>query len=532
MSIRINNLILDIEEEMELLHKKAAIKLNIKEDHIKKLKIVKESIDARKRNNIKFNYCLDIECDDEEKVIKSITDNDIRLEKPIILEEIIIGERKLTERPVIIGFGPAGIFASLLLARKGYKPLIIERGENVECRNISVEKFWKAGKLNIESNVQFGEGGAGTFSDGKLTTKIKDRRCDFILEEFIKAGAKEEIIYRGKPHIGTDILKDVVKNIREEIISLGGEIHFNSKLQHINYNDGRVKYIIVNDNEIPCEVLVLATGHSSRDTYEMLNNIGIAMEPKAFTLGVRIEHLQDFINENQYGRFAGHPRLKAADYRLVHNIKRFNRSVYSFCMCPGGEVVAAASEEKRLVTNGMSYYKRNKENANSALVVTVNPEDFQGNSPLKGMEFQRYYEELAYNLVGDYIAPVQLVGDFLKDRRSTKLGRVMPSYRPGYEFRELSKCLPSYIIDALKIGINNFDSKIKGYGASDSVLTGIETRTSAPVKIIRNEFLESISLKGLYPVGEGSGYAGGIISSAIDGVKVAECIMREFSPED
>ena len=384
-------------------------------------------------------------------------------------------------------------------------------------------------KLNLESNVQFGEGGAGAFSDGKLTTRIKDNRCGYVLEELVKAGAPDEIIYSGKPHVGTDLLKGVVKNIRKEIIRLGGEVRFNSKLEKVNIKDGKLKSIIVNGEEIPCEALILAIGHSSRDTYEMLFREGVFMQPKAFAVGVRIEHPQKMIDESQYGKYAGHPRLKAADYRLAYQSEKTGRGIYSFCMCPGGVVVAAASEENRLVSNGMSYHARDLENANSALVVTVGPDDFEGSSPLKGMEFQRHYESLAYNLGGGgYKAPIQLVGDFMKDEVSKKLGCVIPSYKPGFEFRDLRECLPNYVVDSLKDGITKFDTRIKGYGMNDAVLTGIETRTSAPVRVSRNENLESINTSGLYPCGEGAGFAGGIISAAVDGIKVAEKIISKY----
>ena len=386
------------------------------------------------------------------------------------------------------------------------------------------------GKLNLESNVQFGEGGAGTFSDGKLATRIKDHRCTFVLDELIKAGAPAEIKYESKAHVGTDLLKGVVKNIREEIKSLGGEVNFNSKLEKITYEDDKLKSIIVNGQEISCIALVLAIGHSSRDTYEMLCKEKVSMEAKAFAIGVRIEHPQELINISQYGDNHKHPKLQAADYRLTYQSDKLKRGVYSFCMCPGGVVVAAASEEGRLVSNGMSYHARNLKNANSALVVTVSPEDFEGDSPLRGMEFQRHYESLAFKLGGgNYKAPVQLVGDFMKDRPSTKLGKVTPSYTAGYEFKELKNCLPQYVIEALKEGIENFDKKIKGYASEDAVLTGIETRTSAPVRIHRDKTLESINVCGLYPTGEGAGFAGGIISAAVDGIKVAEHIIEKFN---
>lgn len=529
MAIRINNIALGLDDNEKLLYKKASKKLRINENEINELKIIKKSIDARKKNDIKFNYCIDIICNNEKKVLSKIHDKDVKFEEIKEREAIVHGNEELNSRPVVVGFGPAGIFAALTLAREGYKPVVYERGEDVDKRTETVDKFWKTGELNLESNVQFGEGGAGAFSDGKLTTRIKDFRCAFVLDELIKAGAPGEIRYESKAHVGTDLLKGVVKNIREEIKRLGGEVHFSSKVESINYEDGKLSSIVVNGEERPCQALVLATGHSSRDTYEMLYEKGVSMEAKAFAIGVRIEHPQEVINLSQYGESYKHPKLHAADYRLTYQSEKLKRGVYSFCMCPGGVVVAAASEDGRLVSNGMSYHARDLENANSALVVTVSPEDFEGDSPLRGMEFQRHYESLAFKLGGgDYKAPVQLVGDFMKDRVSTKLGKVTPSYTAGYVFRELKDCLPSYVIEALKEGIQNFDKKIKGYGDDDAVLTGIETRTSAPVRIHRNATLESTNVEGLYPTGEGAGFAGGIISAAVDGIKVAEHIINKF----
>lgn len=532
MAIRINNIQLDINEDISLLKEKVVKKLRIKENAISDFKIIKESIDARKKNAIKFNYCIDICCENEKSVVDKLQDKDVKIEEAGFNEKIECGNKKLEHRPIVIGFGPAGLFSALLLARKGYRPIVFERGEDVDNRTKTVEKFWATGELNTESNVQFGEGGAGAFSDGKLTTRIKDKRCDLILDVLVKSGAPEEIIYMGKPHVGTDILKTVVKNIREEIKSLGGEIHFSSKLEKIITKDCKVKSIIVNGNEIPCSELILAIGHSSRDTYEMLNDIGVFMEPKPFAIGVRVEHPQDIIDKNQYGEYANHPRLKTAEYRLTYTAETTNRPVYSFCMCPGGVVVGASSEENRLVVNGMSYHARDSKNANSAIVVGVGPNDFEGNSPLSGMNFQRHYEELAYKLGGgNYKAPVQKISDFMKDRVSEKLVGLTPTVNPGYEFKDLRQCLPNYVSQSLKEGFNNFDRKIKGFGASgNGVMIGIETRTSAPVKITRNENLESISIKGLYPAGEGAGFAGGIVSAAVDGLKIAENIIREYSP--
>lgn len=531
MTIRINNLSIGLDDDIKLLKKKASKKLRISVDEIKNFKIVRESIDARNKDNIKLTYAIEFEHKDEEKLINRIHDNDVKIDNSKYEPDVKPGNEILNHRPIVVGLGPAGLFSALMLAQKGYKPLVIERGEDVDKRTETVDKFWRTGELNLESNVQFGEGGAGSFSDGKLTTRIKDKKCDYVLSELVKAGAPKEIRYEAKPHVGTDILKDVVKNIRKQIISLGGEIRFSSKLEYIKNNQGKIKSIIVNGDEIPCDALVLALGHSSRDTYEMLNSIGIFMEPKAFAIGVRIEHPQEMINVGQYGKMTNHPKLQAASYNLTYQSRALNRGVYSFCMCPGGVVVAAASEDKRLVSNGMSYHARNEENSNSALVVTVGPEDFEGTSVLRGMEFQRYYEALAYKVGGgDYKAPVQLLGDFVNDRKSTKLGKVKPSYKPGFEFADMRECLPYYVVEGIKDGINNFDRKIKGYGREDAVLTGIETRTSAPVKITRNERLESISLSGLYPCGEGAGFAGGIVSAAVDGIKVAERIIEKYRP--
>ena len=530
MAIRITNVNLSIDDELDILENKICKKLNISKDNINNLTIIKKSIDARKKNDIKINYCVDIVCDNEEKIISKIQDKDVKFEEIKEVEIIKSGTEELKSRPVVVGFGPAGIFAALTLARQGYKPIVYERGEDVDKRTKTVEKFWNDGELNLESNVQFGEGGAGTFSDGKLTTRIKDHRCTFILDELIKAGAPSEIKYESKAHVGTDLLKGVVKTIREEIKSLGGEVNFNSKLEKITSEDGKLKSIIVNGKEISCVALVLAIGHSSRDTYEMLCEEKVSMEAKAFAIGVRIEHPQELINISQYGDNHKHPKLHAADYRLTYQSEKLKRGIYSFCMCPGGVVVGAASEEGRLVSNGMSYHARDLKNANSALVVTVSPEDFEGDSPLRGMEFQRYYESLAFKLGGgNYKAPVQLVGDFMKNRPSTKLGKVTPSYTGGYEFKELKNCLPKYVVEALKEGIKNFDNKIKGYASEDAVLTGIETRTSAPVRIHRDKTLESINVCGLYPTGEGAGFAGGIISAAVDGIRVAEHIIEKFN---
>lgn len=533
MSIKMNNITLSIDADISELKKKAFKKLNITESEVKTFKILRESIDARRKDSIKLNYSVEIECEGEARLVTKASSKDIILEKIENEAEFEFGSKKMKCRPVIIGMGPAGMFAGLLMAQNGYKPVIFERGQAVDERSKTVAAFWKNGKLDLNSNVQFGEGGAGTFSDGKLTTRIKDKRCSLVLNEFVANGAPEDIIYNGKPHIGTDVLKTVVKNIRNKIIELGGEIKFSSTLEDIIIKDSKISSIKVNGDEINCENLILAIGHSSRDTYTMLYNRGVLMESKAFAIGARVEHLRTVIDEAQYGKYAEHPKLMSADYRLTHTSKKLARSVYSFCMCPGGVISAASSEEEMLVTNGMSYHARNGKNSNSAIVVSVSPDDFLGNSPLAGMEFQRYYERLAFKAGGgSYKAPVQKVADFLNDKVSTKLGKVIPTYKPGYEFSDMRKCLPDYVCDALKEGFMSFENKIKGFTSEDAVLTGIETRTSAPLRMIRNEMLQSLSAEGLYPTGEGAGFAGGIISAAVDGIKSAERLMAIYKPSN
>ncbi|SEF62923.1 hypothetical protein SAMN05660865_00641 [Caloramator fervidus] len=531
MPVRINNIRLSIEDDPKSLIYIAAKTAKIKVEDIRNFKIIKESVDARRKGKIDFVYQVIFECPNEMLVVEKVGSKDVLYEEKQEALKIEYGKEKLSHRPVVIGLGPAGLFAGLLLAQHGYKPIIFERGKCVDERDKDIDIFWKEGILNTESNIQFGEGGAGTYSDGKLTTRIKDKRCDFVLEEFVKAGAPQEITYVAKPHIGTDILKTVVKNIRNKIISLGGEIHFNSKVTDFKIVDGKINSVVVNGNiEVPCDVVILAIGHSARDTYEVLFKKGLMISQKPFAIGVRIEHLQSMIDENQYGKFAGHPRLKAADYRLTYTTKE-GRPVYSFCMCPGGIVVAASSEENMVVTNGMSEYARDKENANSAIVVGVNPSDFGSSHPLAGVEFQRHYERLAFEVgKGGYLAPVQLVGDFLKDSLSKKIGKVKPSYPRGYNFALLKNCLPKFVVDSLKEALLEFDKKIKGFAGYDAILTGIETRTSSPIRMERNEYLESVNISGLYPTGEGAGYAGGIISAAVDGIKVAERIMQKYRP--
>lgn len=533
MTIRINNLRLSLDQDISELKDMSCKKLRVKDRDIKDFRIIKESIDARRKSRIDFIYSVELHLDkDEEKVAERLGDRDIVFEEPVPVKQVEYGDKKLKHRPVIIGSGPAGLFAGLLLAQNGYKPVIFERGKNAYERTDAVKKFWNTGEFDPECNVQFGEGGAGTFSDGKLTTRIKDPRCGIVLDELVKNGAPSEIVYNYKPHIGTDILKEVVANIRNEIVRLGGEVNFSSKLTDVKIDKGAVSSITLNDTiHTECGVLVLAIGHSARDTIEMLFGRGILITPKPFAVGFRIEHNQYMIDEAQYGKYANHPKLRAADYRLTYQSSKYRRPCYTFCMCPGGLVVAAASEENSVVTNGMSEYARDRENANSAIVCGVNPGDYGNSSPMSGIEFQRSLERMAYRLGGGgYLAPVQRVDDFINGRVTKKIGRVKPSYTRGYTFADLNQCVPPYVASVIKEALLNFDGKIKGFGSSDGILTGVETRTSSPVRIERNEICQSVNITGLYPAGEGAGYAGGIITAAVDGIRVAEEIMKIYGP--
>lgn len=520
----------DFDTEREALCKIILSKLKISEKELIEFKIFKKSIDARKKDEIFYVYTVDIDVHNEERILCKCSSKGIIPTPDISYKGVRSGTEDMAERPVVIGMGPAGLFAGLMLSRNGYRPIILERGEDVETRTTKINKFWNNSPLDTESNVQFGEGGAGTFSDGKLTTLINDSRCRTILEEFIRAGAPQEILYKSKPHIGTDMLKSTVKNIRQEIIAYGGEVRFKAKVTDFIIKDGNIDALIINDNEmLHCKVIMLAIGHSARDTFEVLHRRGISMNQKSFSIGVRIEHPQDIINQAQYGVTAGYPGLGAADYKLSYHSKN-GRSAYTFCMCPGGYVVAAASEEQSVVTNGMSEYKRNGDNANSALLVGVTPVDFQSHHPLAGIEFQRRWERLAYQAGGEnYRAPVQLTGDFLDDQPSTQWGSVKPTYKPGIEFALLKNCLPDYVIETIKEAIVYFNTRVKGFAMPDSILTGVETRSSSPVRINRDgNYLSNIH--GIYPMGEGAGYAGGIMSSAVDGVKTAEKVMVKYAP--
>ena len=494
--------------------------------------VFRRGYDARKRSNILFVFTLDVELKDEAAVVNRLktANNDAHISPtPDTRYKFVTrAPEGLKSRPVVIGTGPCGLLAGLVLAQMGFRPIILERGKAVRERTKDTWGLWRNNKLNPESNVQFGEGGAGTFSDGKLYSQIKDPQHHGrkVLEEFVKAGAPEEIIYVSKPHIGTFRLVKMVENMRATITELGGEIRFSSKVDRINIEKGAVTGVTLADEEsIAAEHVVLAIGHSARDTFQMLYEQGVFIEAKPFSIGFRVEHPQALIDRARFGPSAGNELLGAADYKLVHHCKN-GRSAYSFCMCPGGQVVAATSEEGRVVTNGMSQYSRAERNANAALVVNVNPEDFPGDyktNPLAGIDFQRLWESAAFVAGGSiYAAPAQRIGDFLAGRPSTALGEVDPSYQPGVHMTDLSSCVPPYVIEALREAIPAFDKQIRGFAMADAVLTGVETRTSSPIRITRNAACQSLNTRGLYPAGEGAGYAGGILSAAVDGIKVAE----------
>ena len=527
--LRVSNLKLTIDEDISILKKLVIKKLGIKENELLKYSIYKESIDARKKGNMMFVYTVDVELKNEEKVLKRKHKDVVQVKQKSYIG-VKSGNIEPKGRIAVIGSGPAGLFASLLLAQNGYCPIMIERGSDVDKRTDDVNNFWKNRIFNKKSNVQFGEGGAGTFSDGKLTTRAKDIRCRKVLEELVNHDAPDEILYSHKPHVGTDILKNVVKNIREDIKHLGGEVRFESQMTDICIENNKITSITINESEkIEVEAAILAIGHSARDTYEMLYKRGVTIIQKPFAIGARIEHPQQMINKSQYGEYFNHPRLGAADYRLIEHTSN-GRTAYTFCMCPGGSVIASASEENEVVTNGMSEHSRDKENANSALLVNVSPEDFDSDYPLAGVEFQRKYEQLAFKLGGEnYNAPAQLVGDFLKDKASTSIGDVNPSYNPGITLTSLDECLPGFVVETMKEGIIKLGRKLEGFDMYDAILTGVETRSSSPIRIVRNEeTLEAMNVAGLFPCGEGAGYAGGIVTAAVDGIKCAEKIIEKY----
>jgi len=534
--IRITELHLPIDHAPQALEAAILNQLGIASKDLVRFEVFKRSYDARKNSTLTFIYTLDVSVRDEASVLKKhMHDPHVRPSPDTSYHFVAMsGDHRLAKsdlRPVVIGFGPCGIFAALLLAQMGLKPIVLERGKAVRERTQDTWALWRKKILNPESNVQFGEGGAGTFSDGKLWSQVKDPKFygRKVLHEFVKAGAPEEILYVSKPHIGTFRLVGMVEKIRQEIINLGGEVRFGQKVIGFDIDNHVLQGLHMESGEyLRADHVVLALGHSARDTFEKLLDAGVYMEAKPFSVGFRIEHPQSLIDRARLGPHAGHPLIGAADYKLVHHAKN-GRSVYSFCMCPGGTVVAATSEPNRVVTNGMSQYSRNERNANAGIVVGIDPSDYPG-GPLAGIAFQRELESRAFILGGsNYQAPGQLVGDFLQGKPSTEFGGVVPSYKPGVHLTDLATSLPGYAIEAIREAIPAFEKKIKGFAMPDAVLTGVETRTSSPLQIKRGPDYQSINTKGLYPAGEGAGYAGGIMSAGIDGIKVAEAIALDLT---
>ncbi|OZI30165.1 hypothetical protein CAL29_19080 [Bordetella genomosp. 10] len=531
--LRISEIKLPLDHAEEALRSAIVQKLEIADDELLSFSIYRRGYDARKQANILLVYSVDAVLRDEAAVLARHGGSPHVAPTPDMTYRFVAdaGAAPGAARPVVVGMGPCGLFAGLILAQMGFRPIILERGKAVRERTKDTWGLWRKEVLHPESNVQFGEGGAGTFSDGKLYSQIKDPRHlgRKVLDEFVRAGAPEEILYVSKPHIGTFRLVSMVEKMRATIESLGGEVRFEQRVADLDLHHGQLRGLTLASGEyLPCTHLVLAIGHSARDTFEMLHERGVFLEAKPFSIGFRIEHPQSLIDRARFGKFVRHPLLGAADYKLVHHAGN-GRSVYSFCMCPGGTVVAATSEPNRVVTNGMSQYSRAERNANAGIVVGITPDDYPG-GPLAGIAFQRQWESRAYELGGGgYHAPGQTVGDFVAGRPSTALGSVQPSYKPGVTPTDLSTALPDYAIEAIREALPAFDRKLKGYAMHDAVLTGVETRTSSPLRITRNnDDYQSVNTAGLFPAGEGAGYAGGIYSAAIDGIEVAEAVARDI----
>ena len=531
--IEIRGLKTPVINSIDILEKKIAKKLRLK--YVPKYVILKRSIDARKKSELCYMYQVGIHLDNEKSIVKRVNDKDVMLTTRVTYQLPLTGKKDLSHHPMVVGSGPAGLFCALILAKMGYQPIVVERGLSVEERIAVVDAFWKGGKLNTECNVQFGEGGAGTFSDGKLNTQVKDKygRIRFVLEEFVKHGAPEDILYDNKPHVGTDLLVNVVKGIREEIESLGGGFLFDTKVSDIIVEDNQITKVTLLhsgcERVVDTNLVVLAIGHSARDTFEMLYDKQLNMEAKDFAMGVRVEHKASMIQEVMYGNGKDAEVLPAAPYKVTHQTSK-GRGVYSFCMCPGGYVVNASSEEGHTAINGMSYSGRDGKNSNSAIVVTVRREDYGNEHPLSGIAFQRKIEHNIYE-EGKGKIVVQRFEDFEQGNSSTSLGSITPQMKGEYVLGNVAKCLPSFMTEAITEGMHSFERIISGFSDKDTIISGVESRTSSPIRIHRDEFFQS-NVRGIYPCGEGAGYAGGIMSAAMDGMKVAEAIVQEYTPFD